>query len=212
MNGPRPAIGTYNGADATAVNAAIPGHTAGQYTGSTPSPILSVATGPLGLNDVAANGFDLTTVAGLNALVAALTEIADYTTTSGPPLNRGTDSAPLINLVTSNPVTIGPGTGAGVLIVTGALTLNGNFNFNGLILVVGVGSLTRSGGGGGIINGAILVANTLTGTSGSPLLPGPPTFDNSGAGNSQINYNSCLLNNALSTSTYKVISYRELSY
>ena len=48
-------------------------------------------------------------------------------------------------------LTLGPGnpTGQGTLIVTGNLTLNGNFQFNGVIMVLGAGSVYRSGGGHG---------------------------------------------------------------
>ena len=55
---------------------------------------------------------------------------------------------------------LGPGspTGQGTLIVTGDLTLDGNFNFNGVIMVLGSGSVYRSGGGHGNIYGAMYVA------------------------------------------------------
>ena len=92
--------------------------------------------------------------------------------------------------------TLGPVNGAGILVVTGTLTLHGNFNYNGFIMCIGDGDLYRSGGGNGIINGAIFVAKTRddSGVFLSDL--GEPTFDTSGGGNSDIRYDATQLNEA----------------
>ena len=50
------------------------------------------------------------------------------------------------------------GSGGGILVVTGVLTLDGNFSFNGLIIVTGQGGVLRSGGGSGTIQGNIVIA------------------------------------------------------
>ena len=58
----------------------------------------------------------------------------------------------MVNVVNGD-LTIG-GSGAGVLLVTGTLTLNGNFSWDGLILVIGEGAVVKDGGGGATLNGA----------------------------------------------------------
>ena len=54
----------------------------------------------------------------------------------------------------------GPGTGYGILVVRGKLTLKGNFRWNGLILVVGEGRFTALNDARGQILGAVFVART----------------------------------------------------
>jgi len=49
--------------------------------------------------------------------------------------------------------------GAGLLWVTGTLTMSGATNWNGLIVVVGEGAFVRSGGGTGRISGATILAD-----------------------------------------------------
>ena len=79
--------------------------------------------------------------------------------------------------------------GSGLLIVTGNLDTNGNTDFEGLILVLGKGHITRSGGGNGVIRGSIIVANfDPNGAPGSGF--GSPTFSISGGGNSTVGYDS----------------------
>jgi autotransporter-associated beta strand protein len=52
-------------------------------------------------------------------------------------------------------------TGAGVLLVTGNLTMAGNSNYHGVIIVLG-GTIEIGGGGGGTITGGVFVTNTTT--------------------------------------------------
>jgi len=87
--------------------------------------------------------------------------------------------------------------GAGLLIVTGNLILDGNPNFNGLILVLGNGYVERDGAGNGNIYGAMSVARF------DPVGPGgflAPTFNTNGAGNSTMQYDSAALRQALDMS------------
>src|SRR6266550_4551046 len=58
--------------------------------------------------------------------------------------SSGNSSAPAFTFVDGDCSLDG---GAGLLIVTGNLTMNGNPNFNGLILVLGAGTVNRDGGG-----------------------------------------------------------------
>lgn len=76
--------------------------------------------------------------------------------------------------------------GAGILVVTGKLTTHGNTSFKGLILVLGEGSVERSGGGNGTIAGGIIVAR-FDKTSGGFKRP---TFTTNGGGNSLVQYDS----------------------
>jgi hypothetical protein len=107
--------------------------------------------------------------------------------------------------------TLGPGnpTGQGTLIVTGNLTLDGNFNWNGVIMVLGSGSVHRSGGGNGNIYGAIFVAKFAK-TGASTDVFGAPTFDTSGGGTANIQYSSTAVDKAKAVAGHSVKGVREL--
>ena len=79
--------------------------------------------------------------------------------------------------------------GAGVLIVTGTLTMRGNTDFKGIILVLGEGVLIRNGGGNGEILGGITIA-AFGRTAGNFT---SPTFHTNGGGNSTVQYDSSAL-------------------
>jgi hypothetical protein len=105
---------------------------------------------------------------------------------------------------------LGPGspTGQGLLIVTGTLTLNGNFQWNGVIMVLGTGTVLRSGGGHGNIYGAMFVAN-FPRTGPDTDIFGVPTFDTSGGGTANIQYNSDEIDRAKGVGGHKVVGFRE---
>lgn len=75
--------------------------------------------------------------------------------------------------------------GAGLLVVTGNLVLKGGADFEGIIVVMGAGNVTRSGGGGGKTFGSWIVARFNS--TGNFLAP---TFDVSGGGNSEFRFDS----------------------
>ncbi|MCA1565004.1 MAG: hypothetical protein LC803_05095 [Acidobacteria bacterium] len=75
--------------------------------------------------------------------------------------------------------------GGGLLVVTGNLVLKGNSDFRGIILVMGNGRVTRSGGGNANIRGAWIVANFSLNGSGNF---GAPSFDVSGGGGSTFEF------------------------
>ena len=106
--------------------------------------------------------------------------------------------------------TLGPGnpTGQGTLIVTGTLTLNGNFQWNGVIMVLGGGTVLRSGGGHGDIFGALFVAKFARTGSSTDVFQ-PPTFDTSGGGSANIEYNSDTVDMAKNTGGHSVVGVRE---
>ena len=107
-------------------------------------------------------------------------------------------------------LTLGPGnpTGQGTLIVTGTLTLDGNFNFNGVIMVLGGGTVVRSGGGNGNIYGAVIVAKFARTGSDSDQFQAP-TFNTSGGGTANIQYNSDAVDRAKSVGGHAIAGVKE---
>jgi hypothetical protein len=101
--------------------------------------------------------------------------------------------------------------GTGILLVTGNLELSGNLNWNGLVLVIGNGNLTLSGGGNKTINGGIYVATTKN-SSGPLATLGSPNVNYNGGGTSALNYDSCKIAQAVGNQSFRVITYREMSY
>jgi len=103
--------------------------------------------------------------------------------------------------------------GAGILVVTGELTFNGNIDFYGMIFVIGEGSMKRSGGGNGTLNGGIFIANTVGPDSimytGDDAL-GPPTLNVAGGGESKINYCSTAMEQALIDVPPRTIAFNHL--
>lgn len=96
------------------------------------------------------------------------------------------------------------GGGAGLIIITGNLTMHGNPSFTGLIIVLGEGHIQRNGGGNGNIYGAIIVAK-FGATGGFQ----PPFFDTNGGGNALLQYDSAAVRNALGLSGPRVMGIHE---
>ena len=96
---------------------------------------------------------------------------------------------------------------------SGTLSFNGNATFNGLILVIGQGIVTESGGGSGGFNGSVFVAKTRNSVAPYAELPvlGTPTFNWNGGGHSFIQYNSCW-SKVGSKMRYSIIAMREEMY
>ena len=81
--------------------------------------------------------------------------------------------------------------GAGLLVVTGKLTLNGGARFNGVVLVIGEGKFVRQGGGATTSFGSLAVAKL-----GSTQFLNPH-FETTGAGASGYQYHSEWVRKAL---------------
>ena len=100
-----------------------------------------------------------------------------------------------------------------MLIVTGNLVLNGGVNFNGLVMVMGAGSILRSGGGSGDIYVAFALARfARTWPIAQYALPHPflsPFYDTSGCGTGKIAFDSSKLDEALSLAPPRVLAIRE---
>ena len=103
--------------------------------------------------------------------------------------------------------------GAGILVVTGQLVFQGNINYDGMIFVIGAGSMVRAGGGTNVIRGGIFVANTVGPDSimytGDDVL-GPPTFNTSGGGVSNIHYCSTVMEQAMTDVPPRTIAFNHL--
>jgi hypothetical protein len=138
----------------------------------------------------------------LNELEIMANDRSRYFTTTTS--DFGTEANPKFTFVNGD-ASIGPnGLGAGLLVVKGTLTLNGNFNFFGLILVLGNGNVQRTGGGSGVVTGAMVVARI---TSGQPFLA--PTFDSTGGGNLSVIYDSNWVRKSLDSGGPRIVNVRE---
>jgi hypothetical protein len=166
---------------------------------------------------------DMSTIAGIEALVAAIHDQADTIATSTAGVtNWGTPDDPKIIYI-DNPgeEAIIPD-GAGILVIRGTGVLRGGHAWTGAVLVVGDGRLVKSGGGDGTTYGGMMVANTRWANNdasgfANPLpanqtMPGPPYFGWSGGGNALIKYDSCAVNKGSQRPFYGIIAYREMTY
>jgi hypothetical protein len=81
--------------------------------------------------------------------------------------------------------------GAGLIITTGNVTINGGSGYSGIVMVLGKGNVQKSGGGGGQSFGSWIVARFDS--TGNFLAP---TFDISGGGNSEFKFDSVAVRRA----------------
>jgi hypothetical protein len=224
--GNQPALGAFDSGSATTLNGDITKRPA-DYTATSPITPIQNQYGPLSSGPI-----NLTTVDGLTSLVNLITTAAgpNVYTSGATPTYMGTTSplAPVINVVQGD-FSLG-GSGAGILLVTGQLTLTGGFSYNGIILVVGEGAIVKNGGGGGTVNGAMFEANLFSdlkaASSGpgaypgysSPIAlgsnnpPGVPYFGWSGGGNATIQYDSCWIQAVTNSLPFHLVTQREMSY
>jgi len=222
-----PAVAVGNAADAAADIIAVqsPPNRSNNYTGCLTAASCTTSTGygfPSIVDGSATGTNQLTglwsSTAQLNTMVASLANGADVTLNCaiGTPCSGtapyGTSSSPQITYVNGD-FDFGNNSGAGVLVVTGTLNMQGGANFNGLILVIGQGIINVSGGGSGQINGTLFLADTNSHTSPYAQLGtlGAPGYSWSGGGTNGIQYNSCwaAVGNNLH---YMVIASREEMY
>jgi hypothetical protein len=209
----QPALGGYDGGSVTTLAGQV--NKPGKYTsGATPTPAVSNVNSALG---------PLTNVDGLTNLVNSVTAAAGANVfpnaNNSTPPSLGTDSAPVVNVVNGD-YTLG-GSGAGILLVTGTLTMNGTPNFNGIILVIGNGNVQKNGGGNGTLNGSLLVANLYSDTPptytnliplGTNHAPGIPTISWNGGGTANIQYDSCWISSVTQSFPFRIVTQRELIY
>lgn len=210
-----PALGYQTGASTSGFILPKPNNYTG--AGGTPS-----------IMDVIANNYmpaSLATVAGLQQFYQNATSAADVVCGAGTtpcPTNQGDgtgfldSTSPQITVVNGD-FTL-PGSGGGVLVVTGNLTVPNNFVWHGLLMAVGAGNIQFASNGGGHpnVNGAIFAANLCGNTaSPSPDLSNCTTMGNAsfttfnGGGNGGFQYDSAALNSAYMNRSYLILSYRE---
>ena len=109
--------------------------------------------------------------------------------------------------------------GAGTLVVTGELTVNGSADWNGLILVLGDGDFFRVDAGNGKLAGGIIVANVagpdyVYGT-GDDCTGGSGGFASArfyvqGDGNGEMSYCSTDVTLSNPFKPYRIVSFRQL--
>jgi len=101
----------------------------------------------------------LKSVAGLESLAASLTKNATDLYTGATLGSVGGPSDYRVIAVEGN-LDLGPGTGYGILLLRGELTVVGDITWNGLIVVIGQGVILWKPGVTGIINGGLFAART----------------------------------------------------
>src|ERR1700688_122749 len=217
-----PAIAVGDAQGVSNMNSHIPNNRQSDYTGATPIPpapstpsVQNEGTGTAQYpsNNVLGPGSNWSTPAQMNALAQAMANAANLTCPGSAACSAttfGSDAAPQITYINGNATLSG---GAGVIVVTGTLTFNGNTNFDGIVMVIGQGIMNVQGGGGGQINGEVLIANTNSHTSpfGQLAALGSPTLNWTGGGSNFIQYNSCWADFG-SFINYAVVASREEMY
>jgi hypothetical protein len=109
---------------------------------------------------------------------------------------------------------LGPNTGYGLLVVTGNFHYQGNSGWKGIILVIGDGTTTfdGNGGGNGEFDGAVFVATTRD-ASGTQLANfGTANYDISGGGGNGVYFNSCWIKQANKPPAWKILSFKQIQY
>jgi hypothetical protein len=217
-----PAIAVGDAQGVTNMDSQIPSNRDNMYTGAAPLPpapaVPSVQNEGVGTalypsNNVLGPGSNWSTPAQMNALAQSMANEANIVCPGNAACGGttfGTDASPRITYINGDATVSG---GAGVLVVTGTLTFNGNTNFDGLILVIGQGIMNVKGGGGGQVNGEVLIANTNSHTApfGQLAALGSPTLNWTGGGTNFIQYNSCWADYG-SFIQYVVVASREEMY
>jgi len=191
----QPAVAVNTEAARTSVVAGIPENRRHTYQGNNcPAPCVQSINIPYPWNDLQ----------GLKDVLASLSSVADFTSTTAPGFNWGTAANPRIVFIDGNVSIEGGVEGHGILVVTGTLELKGNFNYDGIILAIGRGEVIRKGAGGGTISGGILAANIM----GNAL--GNPTWHTSGGGKSRIEFDAASQNRSVGSLPFLKRSWRQL--
>jgi hypothetical protein len=202
----RPAIGVPDNVDDTIITGEIPPNRKNHYIGLGPAPDVENVTSSMSAN--------MQTVAGLEGLMSTIKDNATYVfngnQSSLPAAALGTASAPTITYVDGD-LSVGPGTGYGILVVRGTFNASGNTGWRGIVLVVGKGDMTVSGGGNNEFDGAVFLANTLDDQGRQLPSLGDTILNWAGGGGNGIYYSSGCVNWALNSTNYRVLSFREIA-
>jgi hypothetical protein len=220
------AIGyTYSGDQATIVSGipTTPMNDTGNYEGAAPPP---PATATPSVEQVTLPA-TLQKPSQVESLIATVTQSADVVLTPTAPSTTVAGSAltsaatgiwptyPMTIVVNGNlDLTSWHNSGYGLLLVTGNLIYDPDASWQGIVLVMGKGTITGSHSGIGQFNGAVLVAQSRDPVSGAVLAD--PTLGQSSVtfastmGGNGIQFNSCMILQALSPTNFKVLSFREI--
>jgi hypothetical protein len=205
MNQPaRPAIGVPDDVDDTTITNSIPKNRLDHYIGSGSAPDVENVSSSMSAN--------LQTVDGLENLMSTIKDNATYVV-PGPASalpNYGSPSTPVITYVDGD-LTLGPVTGYGILVVRGTFNASGNTGWRGIVLVVGKGTMTVSGGGSDEFDGAVFLAKTLDDQGRKLSSLGNTSLDWSGGGGNGVYYSSGCINWAQNSTSYRVLSFREIA-
>ena len=203
------------------------------YIGAAPNPAPSPAiSGNPSVTAVSPTG-SLQSPSSLNTLVDTLKQNADGVMQPNPvPVGDYNNSSTTYNfgdtsngwpsgMSASNPKVVvvdgsfdlGPNTGYGILVVTGNFKYHGNSGWNGIILVIGDGTTTFDGLGGGTgeFDGAVFVATTRDAQGHKLSSFGNVDFDISGGGGNGIYYSSCWINKVSQVPGLKLLSFKEIA-
>jgi hypothetical protein len=212
------AIGYTNSADGSSLVAAASAYHPGNYTGYAPPPPAS-PTPSVGQVSLPTTLQTPSQLDGPSGLVNTITQNADVVI-QGPAARTNMPTA----MSATNPMTVvvngdldltsWHSTGYGLLLVTGNLNYDPDASWEGIVLVIGQGTITGSKMGNGRFDGAMLVAKTRD--SSGNLLPDPnlgaaSVNFSSNMGGAGIYYNSCTILQALAPTSYRVLSFREIT-
>jgi hypothetical protein len=213
------------GTNSTSVGNLTPKLTpAGNYLGNGyvpgPPPVASIGSNASAMQNFQdplhpSQTLDLTTIAGLNQLVSEIQSSADYTVSDcSNTSNLGSAGSPTVVVVTGNCNLSGNPSppGSGILLVQGDVQYV-DHPYDGLILAIGTGVFQQQASRLTHFYGSLVLAQTQDPATGAPLgAPGTPTLGwLGGAGNPNLQYDSCLVANAQPAITYKPLSFREIS-
>jgi Tfp pilus assembly protein PilX len=147
----------------------------------------------------------------LEQLVKSVMEAADFHSLSAPGFTGGTASDPKIIAIDGDASFPNNWTGAGIILVTGALKFNGGFQYDGLMLAIGAGRYEHVGNGPGWMRGTTFVANVNTPWASDPTYVGIPSYKDDGGGNSLMQYSTTNLNRyAAAIMPLRVLTFQQL--
>jgi hypothetical protein len=162
----------------------------------------------------------------LVSFVGDLRDVAGLLGDASTPNDQlGTPADPKIVFIDDDYDVNGGILGAGVLVVTGRLTMDGHASWQGPILVVGQGEFDRAGSGNGVISGGVIVANvegpdqtlfTADDCSGPDGISGnsddgvaESTFNTSGGGAGTTGYCSTYIDQMKFLLPLRIVSFRQ---
>jgi len=212
------AIGITNSADQTAVATGTTSNP-GNYVGFTPPPP-APATPSIGTVTLPAN---LQKPSQVEAFIQMITQNSDVQINKAPAVATGADLPS--GMSPTNPMTVvvngdldlnaWHNTGYGILLVTGSLNYDPDASWEGIVLVLGKGVVTGSRMGNGRFDGAFLVAQSRDPIAGTvladPNLGAASVTFASNMGGNGIYYNTCTILQALAPTSYRVLSFREIT-